>query len=118
MIIHRTTLGILRIQLLCMDFTALEALTTSSVFQALLKETRDLLTKAMSTAKEAAPSPMSSMGDEPEIQKLPRTLRPKKDPQEAIPVCISPRNPWFGKLSMEEKGKIDNIESDEEEEEP
>ena len=31
---------------------------------------------------------------------------------------MSPQNPWFNKLSMEEKGKIVNIESDDEEEDP
>ena len=32
------------------------------------------------------------------------------------PVCMSPRNLWHSKLSMEEKGKVITIESDEEEE--
>jgi len=30
------------------------------------------------------------------------------------PVRMSPRNPWFGNISMEEKGKAITIELDEE----
>lgn len=30
---------------------------------------------------------------------------------------MSPQSPWFGKLSMEDKGKIVNLEADDEEEE-
>lgn len=52
----------------------------------------------------------------PETLKSPWTLRPKTDKQAAGPVCMSPRNLQFGKLSMEEKGKAITIESDEEEE--
>jgi len=43
-------------------------------------------------------------------------LRPKKDKQVAGPVCMSPRNTRFGKFSMEEKGKVVTIETDDEKE--
>lgn len=53
---------------MCMDFMVLEALIVNAVFEALLKETQDLMTREMLTAKEATPSPMSPMGDVLEIQ--------------------------------------------------
>ena len=49
------------------------------------------------------------------IPKLARTPRLKKDNHVAGPVCMSPKNPQFGKLSMEEKGKVVTIEIDEQE---
>lgn len=52
-----------------------------------------------------------------EILKLPRTPRPEKDKQAIGPVRMSPRNPQLGRLSMEEKGKIFTIETNEEEDE-
>lgn len=55
-------------------------------------------------------------GVAPEILKSPRMPRPKKDKQAMGPVRMSPRNPWFGKLSMEENGKVVTTETDEEEE--
>jgi len=42
--------------------------------------------------------------------------RPKKDKQAIGPVCMSPWNPWFSKLSMEEKGKAITIKIDDKEE--
>jgi len=42
--------------------------------------------------------------------------RPKKDSQAVRPVRMSPRNPWFGKIFMDDKGKTVNIEIDDEEE--
>jgi len=99
-----------------MGFTALDALKASSVFEALPKETQDLLNRVMLTTKEAMLSPMSSVGDAPEIPKSLRTPRPKKDPQGVGPFRMSPQNPQFGKLSTEDKGKTVNIESDDEEE--
>lgn len=51
-----------------------------------------------------------------EISKSPQTSRPKKDKQVMGPICMSPRNLWHKKLSMEEKGKVVTIEIDEEEE--
>ena len=51
-----------------------------------------------------------------EIHKSPCMLRPKKDKQPMISVCMSPRNPLRTKLTMEEKGKVVNLETDEEEE--
>lgn len=63
------------------------------------------------------------MGDVPEgvevgtkIPKSPQTLRRKKDKQVMGLVHMSPRNPRYNKLSMEEKGKEISIETDEEEE--
>ena len=50
------------------------------------------------------------------ILKLPQTPRPKKYKQAVGPIRMSPRNPRFGKLSMEEKGKVVTIETDDEEE--
>lgn len=52
----------------------------------------------------------------PEIQKSPQMPRPKKDKQAMGPVRVSPSNMWFGKLSMEENGKVVTIETYEEEE--
>lgn len=72
----------------------------------------------MSTTKGVIQSSMPVVWDEPKIPKSPRTLMPKKDPQVAGPVCMSLRNPWFDKFSMEEKGKTVNIESNDEEEDP
>ena len=55
--IQRTTLSVLRIQLLLyqvgMNLINLEALRVSSVFDTLLKETQDLLNRMMSTTEEA-----------------------------------------------------------------
>jgi len=53
----------------------------------------------------------------PEIPKSPWMPRPKKDKQTEGPVRMSPRNPRFGKLSMEEKGKAITFETNDEEEE-
>jgi len=50
------------------------------------------------------------------IPKSPQTPRSKKDKQVAGTVRMSSQNPWFGKLSMEEKGKAVTIETDDEEE--
>lgn len=50
------------------------------------------------------------------IQKSPQMPRPKKDTQATGPVRMSPWNPQFGKLSMEEKGKAITIETNNEEE--
>lgn len=52
----------------------------------------------------------------PEIPKSPRTPRSIKDKQATGPVHMSPRDPRFNKLSMEEKGMVVTIKSDEEEE--
>lgn len=54
--------------------------------------------------------------DVPEILESAQMPRPKKDKQAMGLVRMSPRNSRFGKLSMEEKGKAVNIETDEEEE--
>lgn len=51
-----------------------------------------------------------------EIFKSPRMPRPKKDKQAMEPVHMSSRNPRHSKLSMEEKGKVVTIETEEEEE--
>jgi len=51
-----------------------------------------------------------------EIPKSPWTLRPKKYKQAMGPIRMSPRNPRYNKLSIEEKGKAVMIETDEEEE--
>ena len=51
-----------------------------------------------------------------EILKSPCTPRPKKDKQVMLPVRVSLRNPLHTKWSMEEKGKVVTIETDEEEE--
>lgn len=59
---------------------------------------------------------MVQVGDAPEILRLPRTSRPKIDTQAAGPVCMSSQNPQFGKLSMEDKGKMINLETDDDEE--
>lgn len=73
------------------------------------------------TTNEAAQNPMvhdvpRDTGVAPEILKLPQTSRPKKDKQVAGPVCMSPWNPQFSKLSMEEKGKVVTIGIENEEE--
>lgn len=95
-----------------------EVVRASPWFEALLKDTHESLIRLMSTTKGAPESSTPPVGDAPEIRKSPRMLRPKKDLQVAGPIRMSPRNPWFGKLSMEEKGKIVNVESDDEEEDP
>ncbi len=55
--IQRTTLSVLRIQLLHyqvgMDLTNLEALRASSMFETLPKETQDFLNRMMSTTEQA-----------------------------------------------------------------
>ena len=73
------------------------------------------------TAKEATQA--LTIGDAPEdsrimveIPKSPRTPRPKKDKHVMVPVCVSPRKLLCTKLTMEEKGKAVNIETDEEKE--
>jgi len=58
-----------------------------------------------------------SVGIIVEVPKSPRTLRPKKDKQVMIPVCVSPRNPQRTKLTLQENGKAINLEADEEESE-
>jgi len=50
-----------------------------------------------------------------EVPKSPRTLRPKKDKKAMILVRVSPRNPLRTKLTLQEKGKVINMEADEEE---
>ena len=64
-----------------------------------------------------------TMGDSPEgarivaeILKSPRTPRPKKDKQVMVPIRVSLQNLLHTRLMMEEKGKVVNIETDEEEE--
>lgn len=52
----------------------------------------------------------------PKVPKSPRMSQPKKDKKTMGPFRVSPRNPRFGKLSMEEKGKYITNELDEEEE--
>lgn len=42
--------------------------------------------------------------------------RPKMDTKAVGPVHMSPQNLQFGKLSMEDKGKTINLETDDEEE--
>jgi len=56
-------------------------------------------------------NPTMQVGDTPEIPKSPQTPRPKKDKQAVGPVCMSSRNLSFGKLSMEEKGKVITIKT-------
>lgn len=51
-----------------------------------------------------------------EITKSSCMLRPKKDKHPMILVCMSPRNPLRTKLTMEEKGKAVNLETNKEEE--
>jgi len=51
-----------------------------------------------------------------EILKSPCTPRPKKDKQVMARICVSLKNPLCSKLLMEEKGKVVNIETDDEEE--
>ena len=51
------------------------------------------------------------------ILKSPWTPRPKKYNKTIRPVHMSPRNLQFSNLSMEEKGKVVTIETDEEQEE-
>jgi len=51
-----------------------------------------------------------------EIPKSPCMSRPKKDKQPMVLVHMSPRNLLRTKLTMEEKGKVINLEVDEEEE--
>lgn len=99
-----------------MDLTNLEALRASSMFETFPKEMQDFLNRVMSTAEGAMESPTPSVGNALEIHKLPRTPRPKKDPQVVGPVCMSPQNLQFGKLSMEDKGKMVNLETGDEEE--
>lgn len=64
-----------------------------------------------------------TMGDAPEgigivadIPKSPRMVRPKKQKQEMVPLHESLQNLLRTRLTMEEKGKVINIETDEEEE--
>lgn len=73
------------------------------------------------TIKEAMQT--MTIGDAPksirivtEIPKSLRMLRPKKDKQAMILVCVSTRNPLRTKLTMEEMGKAINLETEEEEE--
>lgn len=49
--------------------------------------------------------------------KSPKTPRPKMDTQEVGLVCMSPRNPQFGKFFMEYNGKNIKLETDDEEDE-
>lgn len=51
-----------------------------------------------------------------EIPKSPRMLRPRKDKHLMILVHVSSQNPLCTRLTMEEKGKEINLETDEEEE--
>jgi len=80
-----------------MNLTNLEAMRASPWFEALPKETNDSLIRMMSTTKGATQSSTLLVGDALEIPKL-------------------PQNPWLRKLSMEDKGKTVNIETDDEEE--
>lgn len=73
------------------------------------------------TTDEATQNPtvqdlLGDTGVVPKNSKSPWTLRPKKDKQAMGLVRMSPRNPQFGKLSMEEKGKAVTIETDDEKE--
>ena len=92
-----------------------EVVRASSWFEALPKDTQESLIRIVSTTKGAMWSPTPPIGDALEIPKSPQTLSPKKDPHVARLLHISLRNLQFIKLSMEEKGKIVNIESDDEE---
>lgn len=82
--LHQTTLGVLRIKLLCyqlgMNLTNLEAVRASPWFEILPKETEDSLIRMMSTTKGATRSSTLPIGDALEIPKSPWPLRPKKDP--------------------------------------
>ena len=51
-----------------------------------------------------------------EVPNSPCTLRPKKDMQAMISVCVSPKKLLRTKLIMEEKWKAINLEADEQEE--
>jgi len=62
-----------------------------------------------------------TVGDAPEgvvivaeILKSPRTPRPKKDKQAMVLVRVSPRNSLRTMFSMEEKGKVITIETNDE----
>ena len=79
------------------------------------REIREMTTEEAVQAITVEDAPESA-GIVVEIPKSQRTLRPKKDKQPMILVRISPRNPLRTKLTMEEKGKVVNLESNEEEE--
>jgi len=73
------------------------------------------------TAEEATQA--LTVGDAPEgnmimveIPKSPCTARPKKDKHVTVPVCVSLRKLLCTKLTMEEKGKAVNIETNKEKE--
>ena len=94
-----------------MDDTLMEE---SPWFQAMPKELRETFIRSITT-KEVPwnPTPQAA-----EIPKSPKMLRTKKDPQIPGLVRRLSQNPRFSKLTMEEKGKVVTIESDEEEEGP
>lgn len=92
------------------------------MFETLLKETQDLLTRMMLTLEKVAQEivvveSLESARAIVEVPKFPRTPRPKKDKKTMIPVRVSPRNPQRTKLTLQEKGKAINLEADEEESE-
>lgn len=120
---HETTLVCLRFELLkkahsierqAVFETPKSRTTTDSSNK--MKTTRRGVGFVESTIEEAAQSPLLQVGEAPKIPKLPRTPRPKKDPQAVRAIRMSSRNPRFGKLSTEDKGKLVNIEIDDEEE--
>lgn len=77
-------------------------------------------TRVRFTEVTAEPSMAHEEPEEVEtVPKVPKSLqmpRPQKDKQTMGPIHVSPRNPWFHKLSMVEKGKSITIETEEEEE--
>ena len=133
---QQTTLGHLRIELLhaqtSMNPDPFDLLKSKVLFEHIPELLRDLWSSNMATPEEAVNiNEMTTeevtqaiiVGNAPErteiVAEIPKSLcmpRPKKDKKPMIPVCMSPRNPLRTKLTMEEKGKVVNVETNEEEE--
>jgi len=132
---QQTTLDHFRIELLHVlrfsDSDLFDPLKSKALFEHPPEQLRDLWNKNMAASQEARDfgemtteeaAQVMTIGDSPEsvrivaeIPKSPHTLRPKKDKQPMVLVCMSPRNPLRTKLTMEEKGKVVNVEINEEE---
>jgi len=136
MVAQQTTLGHFRIELLCaqifMNPDLFDLLKYKVLFEHLLESLTDFWNNNIAVSEEAmdiremtTEEAMQDMmiGDAPEsirivteISKSPCTLGPKKYKQHMVLVCMSPRNPLRIKITMEEKGKAINLETDDEEE--
>lgn len=122
---HETTLGHSQIERLSRALFVLcqaliEPLSSRVIYfwTDTMAEAEEVMEITELTIEEAAQA--LTVGDAPEgvgivaeIPKSPRMPRPKKDKQVMVPVRVSPWNPLCTKLSVEDKGKVVIIETDE-----